>query len=412
MKSLWLTTNFLHPMNRGGKIRTYNILKEIYREDEVTYLGFDALIAGEEPLKRVAEYCSRAVAVTHREAERGQAAFFAQLAGNLFSSLPYSVAKLRSLQIEAKCEQELRHSDLDYLVCDFVHAAVNLPADLRIPSLLFQHNVEAVIWERLYQQQASPLRRKYYEMQWRRMFNFERSACRRFDTVIAVSENDAKKMRTDYGLSHVTAIPTAVDTDYFRPDPDVMRDPNTLVFTGSLDWTPNIDGLRWFVDSVLPIVARAVPNVKLKVVGRNPRPDLLAAIKGRRGVELVGRVADVRPHVQGATASVVPLLVGGGTRMKIFESLALETPVVSTTIGAEGLPLEPGKHILIADTAEDFARKTSKLLSDQAIGAALGLEGGNYVREKFGAATVAREFASICHATVERVRTARHIVQG
>ena len=407
MKSVWLTTNFLHPMNRGGKIRTYNILKELYRQDEVTYLGFDGLIPGEEPLKRVAEYCSRAVAVNHRETERGQAAFFAELARNVFSALPYSVAKLRSREMMEKCQAELARAHLDYLVCDFVHAAVNLPGKVRLPSILFQHNVEAVIWQRLYQQQTNPVIRKYYEKQWRRMFNFERDTCRRFDAVIAVSEADAQKMQADYGLSHVTAIATAVDIDYFRPSPDVVRTPNTLVFTGSLDWTPNIDGLRWFIDSVLPIVAQAVPNVKLNVVGRNPRPDLVAGIKGRAGVELVGRVPDVRPHVQSATASVVPLLVGGGTRMKIFESLALETPVVSTTIGAEGLPLQHDKHILIADTPEDFAQQTIKLLSEQARSAAMGLAGSHYVREKFGAAAVAREFAAICHATVERVRAAQ-----
>lgn len=390
-------------MDRGGKIRTYNILKELYRHDDVTYFGFDGKMPGEEPLKRVLEYCQRAVVIDHRQAGRGDLRFFTELAANVFSSLPYSVAKLRSQESKEKCAAELRRSDLDYLVVDFVHAAVNLPSDVPVPSILFQHNVEAVIWKRLYQQQTNPVMRKYYELQWRRMFSFERDACRRFDTVIAVSENDADKMRADYGLQHVTAIPTAVDTDYFRPDPNVARVPHSLVFTGSLDWTPNIDGLRWFVDLVMPIVARAIPNVKLNVVGRNPRPDLVAGIKGRPGVELVGRVPDVRPHVQGAVASVVPLLVGGGTRMKIFESLALQTPVVSTTIGAEGLPLVHGKHLLIADTPEDFARETIKILTDSAVAAAQGTTGSEYVREKFGAAAVAREFASICHETVERL---------
>ena len=410
MRSIWLTTDFLHPMDRGGKIRTYNILKELHRYDDVTYLGFDGKVPGEEPLKRVSEYCQRAIAVTHRQSRRGEIRFFTELAANVFSSLPYSVAKLRSKESEEKCAAELSRCELDYMVVDFVHAAVNLPSNVPVPTILFQHNVEAVIWERLYQQQTNSVMRKYYELQWRRMFNFECDACRRFDTVIAVSENDAEKMRRDYGVKHVTAIPTAVDTDYFRPDPKISRSPNTLVFTGSLDWTPNIDGLRWFVDLVMPIVARAIPNFKLNVVGRNPRPDLVAGIKGRTGVELVGRVPDVRPHVQGAVASVVPLLVGGGTRMKIFESLALDTPVVSTTIGAEGLPLQHNQHILIADTPEDFARETIKLLTDQIASTALGSRGGEYVREKFSAEAVAREFAAICHGTVERVRSRQKAV--
>ncbi len=391
-------------MNRGGKIRTYNVLKELYKHDDVTYLGFDGLIPGEEPLKRVSEYCQRAVAVNHRESTRGELKFFAELAGNVFSSWPYSVAKLRSWEIEVKCAAELAHGAIDYLVVDFVHAAINLPKLSGVPSLLFQHNVEAVIWERLYQQQTKPIARQYYKLQWQRMFNFERDACRRFDTVIAVSEADAEKMRADYDLKNVVAIPTAVDTDYFRPDPNLARMPATLVFTGSLDWTPNIDGLKWFVDLVLPIVTRAVPNVKLNVVGRNPRPDLVAGIKGRPGVELVGRVPDVRPHVQSAVASVVPLLVGGGTRMKIYESLALDTPVVSTTIGAEGLPLEKNKHILIADSPQAFAEATIRVLTDSAACAALGKQGGDYVREKFSAAAVAREFLAICHETVACAR--------
>jgi polysaccharide biosynthesis protein PslH len=257
----------------------------------------------------------------------------------------------------------------------------------------------------LFEQQTNPVTRQYYESQWRRMFNFERDACRRFDTVIAVSDTDAEKMRADYDLKNVVAIPTAVDTDYFRPDPNLRRAENSLVFTGSLDWTPNIDGLKWFVDLVMPIVARTVPDVKLNVVGRNPRPDLVAGIRGRHGVELVGRVPDVRPHVQGAIASVVPLLVGGGTRMKIYESLALDTPVVSTTIGAEGLPLENDKHILIGDSPEAFAKATIRLLTDKSAGEALGKQGGDYVREKFSAAAVAREFAAICHETVASVKS-------
>jgi polysaccharide biosynthesis protein PslH len=389
-------------MNRGGKIRTYNVLKELFKHDEVTYLGFDGMIPGEEPLKRVLEYCQRAIAVTHRESGRGELKFFAELAGNIFSSLPYSVAKLRSSEIENKCTSELAKGNVNYLVVDFVHAAVNMPQATQVPSILFQHNVEAVIWQRLFEQQTNPVKRKYYELQWRRMFNFERDACRRFDTVIAVSDTDAEKMRADYDLKNVIAIPTAVDTDYFRPDPNLPRAANSLVFTGSLDWTPNIDGLKWFVDLVMPIVARAVPNVKLNVVGRNPRPDLVADIKGRPGVALVGRVPDVRPHVQGAVASVVPLLVGGGTRMKIYESLALDTPVVSTTIGAEGLPLQNDKHILIGDSPEAFAQATIRLLTNNSAFEALGKQGGDYVREKFSAAAVAREFAAICHETAAR----------
>ena len=397
-------------MNRGGRIRTFNILKELYKHDEVTYLGFDGEIPGEEPLKRASEYCRRAVSIRHRETERGQFAFYAELFSNFFSSLPYSVAKLRSKEIQGKCAAELAANDVDYLVVDFVHAAVNLPGAIRLPSIVFQHNVEAVIWERLYQQQVKPALRKYYAMQWRRMFEFERDACRRFDTVIAVSETDAERMRTDYGLKHVIAIPTAVDTDYFRPDSTVGREPNTLVFTGSLDWTPNIDGLLWYIEHVMPAVAQAVPNVMLKVVGRNPRPEFVDRIKHCTRVELVGRVPDVRPYIQAAVASVVPLLVGGGTRMKIFESLAVNTPVVSTTIGAEGLPLNHGQHVLIADSPEDFARETIKLLVDPVYSSTLGQRGGDYVREKFGAAAVAREFAEICHKTVERVRNQKKVL--
>jgi glycosyltransferase involved in cell wall biosynthesis len=150
-------------------------------------------------------------------------------------------------------------------------------------------------------------------------------------------------------------VDNGVDTAYFRPMPNVPRDPCRVVFVGSLDWRPNLDGVRLLLDAIFPAVRRREPDAVLELVGRNPPEWLRAACAGRPGVELHGSVADVRPFLARAGVLAVPLRIGGGSRLKILEALASGVPVVSTRVGAEGLHLEPGRHLVVVDDADGMA---------------------------------------------------------
>jgi glycosyltransferase involved in cell wall biosynthesis len=286
----------------------------------------------------------------------------------------------------------------DVVNCDFIAPPGNQPRNLKTPVVLFQHNVEAEIWRRHYEVQQHPAKRLYLYRQWRKMQRFERDACHRVDSVIAVSEADAKMMERDYGVAKVYDIATGVDIDFFKPANNVTPRPHSLVFTGSMDWLPNEDAMRYFTDEIMPLVKQQIPDVHLTIVGRNPYPSLLELAQRDPALTVTGRVDDVRPYIDDATAFVVPIRIGGGTRLKIYEAMAMEKPVISTTIGAEGLPVYDGAQLLIADDPVTFAEAVVKVLNDSEFATQLGHNAAQLVRQNFGWPGVAANFADLCRA--------------
>ena len=402
MHLLWLKTELLHPIDKGGRIRTYSMLRALKRRHQVTYLTLDNGLAAPDAAARALEYCHELIRIPFVEAPRGSPRFWMELAANLGSSLPYAVSKYRSDAMRRAIEDAVRTRAIDVVVCDFLFPSQNVPDRLPCRTVLFQHNVEAAIWKRHADVRTSAPGKAYFREQWRRMARFERQECRRCDQVVAVSRTDAAAIEREYGLENVADVPTGVDIDYFRPAGRAPLEPHNLVFTGSMDWMPNEDGINWFVEDVLPRIHDRLPDVTLTVVGRNPPAAIRALAARDPRLRVTGSVPDVRPYMEAAPVFVVPLRVGGGTRLKIFEALAMERALVSTTIGAEGLPLVDGQHARIADRAEDFARQVIDLLSEPARAARMGQSGAAYVRERFGWDGVAETFAALVTAPVPR----------
>jgi glycosyltransferase involved in cell wall biosynthesis len=221
-----------------------------------------------------------------------------------------------------------------------------------------------MIWRRRAQHASDPLRRWYYQLQASRMFRFERQACRAAARVVAVSERDARTMRELFGVTRVTAIPTGVDIEGLTPldpPPDQTID---LVFVGSMDWLPNVDGIQWFVREVLPLIRRQRPECSVAIVGRTPPASIAALGRDDERIRVTGTVPDIRPLLWSAAVSIVPLRIGGGTRLKIYEAMAARVPVVSTTVGAEGLEVHHPDDIRLADSPEAFAAACSELLAN------------------------------------------------
>jgi sugar transferase (PEP-CTERM/EpsH1 system associated) len=398
MNILWIKTELLHPIDKGGKIRTYNMLKELKREHRITYLTLDDGTADAAARERAIEYCHDLVCVPHTQRQKFTAGFYAELFSNLLSSLPYAIKKYTSLELRQEISR--RAGDCDVVVCDFLAPAANVPANLGKPTVLFQHNVEAMIWKRHCEVQINPLKKAYLFAQWKKMRAFERRMCRSFDSVVAVSQDDCEQMRSEYGAENVFDVPTGVDTEFFRPSGVEKSAPHNLVFTGSMDWLPNEDGIRYFTEQIMPRIKSQIPDATLTVVGRNPYQSLVELAKNDDSIIVTGRVDDVRPYMERAAAYVVPLRVGGGTRLKIFEAMAMEKPIVSTTIGAEGLPVSDGAELLLADTPESFAAAVVKVLQDNDLANELAQRAANLVREEFGWQKVAERFAKICEGAL------------
>lgn len=396
MRILWLKTELLHPVDKGGKIRTYQMLKELRKGNHITYLTLDDGKAASDAAELASEYADKTICIPHATAAKFSAKFYFELVGNLMSKLPYALQKYRSGEMCEAIRSEAASGNHDVLVCDFLAPAVNLTDECPIPSVLFQHNVEAMIWQRHFENEPTGPKRAFLKSQWRRMRDFERESCRSFDMVAAVSSEDAETMRRDYGITNVYDVPTGVDTEYFSPGARVSKTGAKIVFTGSMDWLPNEDAIVWFVREILPIIRKSVPDVTLTVVGRDPSPRIRELQRTDASIAITGRVPDVRPFMNDAGAYIVPIRIGGGTRLKIYEALAMELPVVSTAVGAEGLPLDDGEHILIRDDPASFAEAVIGLLKDETTAKRIGESAAAKVRAEFGWSNAASKFAAIC----------------
>src|SRR5438132_8652945 len=227
------------------------MLKELKRDHTITYLTLDDGAAARDARERADEYCHELICIPHKQRPKFTAAFYAELGENLLSPLPYAIAKYRSSEMRRRIYELTRDNRFDVVVCDFLAPTINLPRDLSCPSILFQHNVEAMIWKRRYQVEANSIKKTYLYGQWRKMQAFEGVMCRRFDRVIAVSREDSELMQREYRVTAIDDVPTGVDTEFFRPRRAERREPRNLVFTGSMDWLPNEDAISYFTTEIM-----------------------------------------------------------------------------------------------------------------------------------------------------------------
>lgn len=388
---LFVSPRFLFPTDEGGKIRTANILRQMkggtFRIVVASPMPPDvALFQGD--IDGVCDEFLGWLAPPHSQVRRVLA---------LLDHRPVSVATDDTRQGRMAVAQALE-AEPDLVLVDFPHAAVLTPSVFRVPSVCFTHNVEAEIYER-HTRVATGVMRLLWPGQARKMKRFEGATLRRFDRVIAVSRRDAKALVSRFGLSAVDPIDTGVDLEYFRPTP-APSGSGLVVFTGVMDSSANIDGVRFLIQEVWPILSQMRPGVRACIIGRNPPESLRAAAPP--GFEFTGTVDDIRPHFAAGDLAVIPLNVGSGTRIKAFEAMAMGRPVVSTTIGVEGLDVVDGEHLLIADTAAAFAAAIDRLLAEPALRASLAVKARILVEERFSWAQVARQFEAICLRTLGR----------
>ncbi|HMH27530.1 MAG TPA: glycosyltransferase [Steroidobacteraceae bacterium] len=395
MRILWIKTELLHPVDKGGRIRTYQMLRSLTKQHHVTYLCLDDGTAAPNARALATEYCHQLETVPFNPPAKGGLRFFLDLILNLFSPLPYAIARYRSAELRARIAELAPNADL--VVCDFLTPSVNVPDELPSRRVLFQHNVESMIWERHVTVPQHAIRKIYMRQQWRKMERFESRMCQFFDHVVAVSNDDARVMKERYHVASVSAVATGVDIAFFahRSTPAHLAN-NEVVFVGSMDWMPNEDGIRWFAESVFPEVRLLIPNAQLTVVGRSPPASMKRLASREAGIDVVGTVPDVRPYWERAAVSIVPLRIGGGTRLKIFEAMAMGIPIVSTSVGAEGLPVAHGDHLLIADTPEAQAAAIVSLLRDRDAARLMADRARDYVAANCSWDAVAEQFVAAC----------------
>ena len=322
------------------------------------------------------------------------ASFYARLAANVFSPLPYAVAGHNSRPLRQKIAQMARSGEFDLWQFEWMAYADAVTGVPGTRSLLIAHNVESLIWKRYCQTEKSPAKRLYLQQQYRKFRRYERKLMRSVSGVVCVSEDDARLAREGFSPRKAWVVDNGIDRDFFAAA-QAQRDPHNVLFLGSLEWRPNLDALRVLIDDVFPRVLSTIPTCQLTIVGRNPPQWLRAVADALPHITLHANVPDVRTYLASATVMAVPLRVGGGSRLKILEALACGLPVVSTAVGAEGLALRPDEQIRIADTPADIAAGLVWAIRNQESARQMAEAGRKLVYERYDWDVLARRLNSI-----------------
>src|SRR5690606_188479 len=403
LRILWVKVGGLWPVDTGGRLRSFHTIAELSRRHRITVMTTHGAHERGNELAANLPGCD-VRSLQFNAIKRRSCRFPWAVLRSWLSPLPVDLHKYRYTMLREQVRTALDSGEFDLCIADFLTTVPNVPMNTATPVIFFSHNVEYMIWRRLCRNDSNPVRKLLLALEWRKMRRCEIEACRSARMTLAVSEDDRRRLVADSHdeemVQRIHAVATGVDIHYFQPRPDVPVQPDTLVFTGSMDWHPNEDAMLYFIDEILPRIRRVIPTATLAIVGRNPSVRLRNAADAA-GVTVTGTVADIRSWVAEAAAYIVPLRIGGGTRLKIYEALAMGKAVVSTTIGAEGLPLREGEEILRADDPESFAAQTIKLLRDAQECNRLGRAGRMLMETHFSWSSVAADFENYCRRTVE-----------
>ncbi len=393
MRILWVKAGKLLPVNSGGRIRTYHILRQLDRRHEVTVLSYYGGSRDEAYESEVRSHFPGAVTIYTAARDEGPLDRSVDYLRKLSCRAPYAVAKFTAPEVQHRLASWIGERRFDVVVCDFLSASLNFPQDLATPTVLFQHNVESVLWRRQAQVESNWPKKLVFKIEAAKMLRYEREAVRRFHHIIAVSNRDRDVMTSMTDPSRISVIPTGVDIERFRAvASDTALKRALVLFTGDMNFEPNIDGVSYFCREIWPKVLNRAPEARFRIVGRNPHRQVRKLSSD--SVEVTGTVPSVIEHMQEAQVFVVPLRMGGGTRLKVYEAMAMGKAVVSTAVGAEGLEVHDGHDILLADHPARFADAVAAFLSDPELRRRYGVAAAE-LAARYDWSVIAERFADV-----------------
>lgn len=379
MKVLLLTQVLPYPPDSGPKIKTLNVLKYLAQHHSVTLVSF---VRGDQSkdVESLKPFC-RAIYTVPMVRRPTQDAW--ALINSLVTGQPWMMARDDRAAMREQVDQLASQVKFDIVHADQLNMAqyaARVPGAFKV---LDAHNALWVLYRRLWQTMDSGPKKWLLGRDWRLLKRYEGRICREFNAVLAVSEEDKAALEEAAGQpGEFTVIPIAIDTDWLQP---VERHPDAshIISIGTMYWPPNIDGIEWFIREIFPLIRARRPEAVFDVIGARPPQTLLDLNREGTGINVTGYTPDLLPYQKGAAVFVVPLRAGGGMRVKILEALAQGIPMVSTSLGCEGIAVTPGKDILVADTPEEFARATLRLLDDRAIADLLAANGRKLIEEEY-----------------------------
>jgi glycosyltransferase involved in cell wall biosynthesis len=384
MKVAIISESPCYPPTAGNRIRTLNLMLPLAGRHDITFICRSTGDAKESRQAReyLADQGITPVIVDDPPPRRSGLRFYARLAANLMSPVPYSVAAHNSRLVRETVRRHATENNVDLWQFEWLAYADALLPHPQFRKILVAHDVVSLLWQRHYQTTTNPLKRWYIRRQCRKFERYEGKAMREASCVVTVSAEDAAVARKLYGVHSVQVVENGVDNRSFA-DVAGTRDPRCLLYVGALETRPNLDAVALLLDRILPQVRAQVPEARLLVVGRNPPTWLQQRIERLEGVELHANVPDVRPFLARSGVLAVPLRIAGGSRLKILEALSTGLPVVSTRVGAEGLELTPGRDLTVVESVDEMAAVLIAGLHHPESMQALARHGQRIVRERY-----------------------------
>lgn len=391
MKTLVVTPFLPYPLVFGAAIRLYNKIRMLGSFSDVSLLSYQSW-TDEDSVAHLETLCRRVVVIDAKPPDSK-----VQRALSLGSVHSYQYRAHRSAALQRTLDAMVATDDYDVVMVDLTPMGqFRLPdGPLRVLDL---HNIEHELVERRAATARRAARRATLGLEARKVRREELAICRRFDLLLTTSDRETRILRS-WGMPRVETLVNTIDTVQLT-GPAVPQDAGPrLAFIGTTHVDANRDGVRYFMDEVFPLVRDKAPDVEVDIVGGVPPADI-RAYDALRGVRVTGQVKDVRDYMATARALIVPLRSGGGTRLKILEGLSFGVPTVSTSIGAEGLDLVPGEHLLIADGPRSFADAVLAILDDAALRARLRASGRQFVEEHYDWRVVQDHLRAVLEAAV------------
>ena len=404
MKVVIVNEGLAYPPTAGNWLRTLNLMLPLARRHEITYVCRGTTDPGASQRARAfyAEKGIRALISDDYPLANHGPAFYGRLAANLLSRFPYSIASHRSAAVRRTIRRLAATEVIDLWQFETLsYADTLIGTDAR--TIVMAHNVESLIWERLYETEARLHRRWYIGQQWRKYERFEARTMTAASRVVAVSVEDAALMRDRFGVRDAVVVDNGVDIAYFAETAKVpARDGRQILFLGNLEWRPNLDSVELLLSDIMPVVLAAEPDARLCIVGRNPSPALIKRVRGNPHVELHANVPDVRPYLARAGMLAVPLRIGGGSRLKILEAVASGLPVVSTRIGCEGLRFAANRDLRVVESPNEMAVALIDCMRHPDRAAALAQSGQAVIDAHYDWSRLADRLEVVWRDTVER----------
>ena len=379
MKILFIDEEFPYPLNSGKRIRTFNLTRYLADHNDVSYLAY-----GEEnsdSFKHLKNNKINPIAVEPPDREQSGIKFYFRLFLNLFSSYPYIVTSHFTERFQNKLIQLIYQDNYDLVICEWSPYAIFLRDLKNTKSVIVAHNIEASIWRRYEKNEKNIFKKIYISIQRKKVAKFEQSCFNWTNGATAVSKGEALEIKSYNVPYEPEVVDNGVDTEYFHPT-DEPIDNNYLVLTGAMDWRPNQDASVYFTEEILPLIQEIKPNCKVAFVGRNPSRQVTDLTKNK-SVIVTGTVDDVRPYIAKSIVFIVPLRIGGGSRLKILEAMSMKKAVVSTSVGAEGLNITNKENIILADNPETFAQAVIDCIDNKSLNQKLANNGKALINSSY-----------------------------